>query len=373
MEAHDIQHLWRTPGQRAWKACLQFLFIAAMVLFIVRPADAGTYFMYRDQPLRLKAPKIFALPHQRLHPFDYRKEYTPGQDSRREWFTKSLPPLDPRVKSTVTFTVDFEDFLLECENSIRSVMTRNRETENTDSFLSWETQITEPLIGRAMDSGESGTSATRSRPEFRGPVHLAASGGEMQTAPEDMPLMLAGIARAITRDASIEVKIDTLVSLGSPGLRNVPFLLLYFAHEPRLAADEKNHLRQYLRGGGFALVSCEPPSVPDALLPLLLPDSQPGEVQVKSIPRSHSLYRSFFDLPDGVEVGPGASPTAEAPVGIWIKDRLAAVCMSRGSGFWKERAPDDPELKLLVNMVMFALGQPGGIATTGGGETGVPR
>ncbi len=358
MVSPDIHSMQRAKGFRAGGACLLLLVALWAGLLTVRNAAAGTYFMYRDKPLSLMHPRKFALSPQRIRPFDYRREYTPRLVFQWGQFTKSLPPLDPRVKSTLTFPVDFEGFLLECESSIRAVMIRNGEIGDY-RFEAPESSAPrmESPGGRAPDSGEG--AATTTDPlhgaEFRGPVHLAAAGGEMQTAPEDMTSMIAGLARAVSRNTPIAVQVDSLVALDSPGLRTVPFLLLSFAHEPRLSASEKNHLRQYLRGGGFALVYCDPPSDPEMLLSRLLPDSRPGEAQVKPVPREHPLYHSVFELTDVAEY-------ENAPSGLWIKERLAAVCLARKTGFWVERTPEDPELKLWVNLVVFALSQPGGIA-----------
>jgi hypothetical protein len=49
--------------------------------------------------------------------------------------------------------------------------------------------------------------------------------------------------------------------------------------------------------------------------------------------------------------------------GVWLDDRLVAVYSDKGYGAkWKDTSNNEPQLRMGVNMVIFALTQEGSIA-----------
>jgi hypothetical protein len=92
------------------------------------------------------------------------------------------------------------------------------------------------------------------------------------------------------------------------------------------------------------------------------------------IPNDHPLYHCFFDFdkaPRGSEldetIDEGKLRAGWEPVfyleGIWIKNRLVAIYSDKGYSIsWERDYDNDAQLKMGVNMIVFALTQKGGMA-----------
>ena len=119
----------------------------------------------------------------------------------------------------------------------------------------------------------------------------------------------------------------------------------------------------------------------------MLRDSLGAHARFLPIPASHPVYHSFFDFDDGPPQGAEMQLcTSQAwrggsgddrqllmsrPVhyleGIWFKGRLVAIYSNKGySQKWrrcytKYSANNEPQLKMGVNCVVFALTQTGSI------------
>jgi hypothetical protein len=114
----------------------------------------------------------------------------------------------------------------------------------------------------------------------------------------------------------------------------------------------------------------------------MLRDSLGNDAKFQPIPNDHPLYHCFFDF-DGPVQGSEVDMTSTSTVGdqgslargqsmakqvlylegIWLENRLVAVYSDKGYGMkWKDMTYNEPQLKIGVNMVVFALTQAGGIA-----------
>jgi len=112
-------------------------------------------------------------------------------------------------------------------------------------------------------------------------------------------------------------------------------------------------------------------------------DALGADAKFLPIENDHPLYHSFFDFdsgpPQGDEIGilqviediAGASYNKSKkmakPVlfleGIWLDERLVAIYCDKGYAHkWKNLSNNEPQLKMGVNMVVFALIQEGSIA-----------
>ena len=101
------------------------------------------------------------------------------------------------------------------------------------------------------------------------------------------------------------------------------------------------------------------------------------------IVNDHPLYHSFFDFSDGSpqgsdigyielveEFSPASvnksrklSKSVHYLEGIWLDERLVAIYSDKGYVVnWTQMSNNDPQLKMGVNMVVFALIQEGSIA-----------
>ena len=149
------------------------------------------------------------------------------------------------------------------------------------------------------------------------------------------------------------------VGLGDDGLFDVPFAHLAGVPETEviLSEAERRNLGQYLENGGFLFVEALGPygssedtsfvqSVKVAVLSVLGDD-----ITFSSLSEKHPLYTSFYDL-DGSSLS-----LVEGNI-----DGRTVMILSRLDLARRWIQDDDEALKLGVNLTVFALTQPGGIA-----------
>jgi hypothetical protein len=231
--------------------------------------------------------------------------------------------------------------------------------------------------------------------KVRGFVHIPTVWGEQLRVPDHMGRVTIGLVEAIKKYAGIVAKVDSPIYLSSQHLNEYPFLYIATDKAFELTKTERDNFENYLRNGGFAVL--------ESLWPQSSyfkgGDYSQGEISLKDmirgvleedarfspIPVSHSLYHYFFDFEDGPPQGsevvlvtpnyynesfngvdgryssmPKPRPYLE---GIFLDDRLAVVYSGKGYGSkWKEISNNDPQQKMAVNFVVYALTQDGGIA-----------
>ena len=121
----------------------------------------------------------------------------------------------------------------------------------------------------------------------------------------------------------------------------------------------------------------------EASLRQMLKDALGNDVQFLPIPNSHALYHSFEDFDDGPPNGSEINTSQVTTIeqlgetynrttmskqvfwleGITIKDRLVAIYSDKGyARSWEQEYENEPQLKMGINMVVYALIQEGGIA-----------
>jgi len=140
----------------------------------------------------------------------------------------------------------------------------------------------------------------------------------------------------------------------------------YFPFEVKAIGD-------YLKSGGFALFDNLQPwmdfSAAEASLRQFIRDALGSKARFQPIPNDHPIYHCFFEFEDGPPLGSEvfqmSGHTMARSVhyleGIWIDNRLAAVYSNKGYGRkWAARENNDPQLKIGINMVVYALLQAGG-------------
>ncbi len=230
---------------------------------------------------------------------------------------------------------------------------------------------------------------------IKGYVHIpAAVWGTFMRPAAVTRKSVPGLAEAAYRYTGLILKIDPPVFLNSPELRKYPFIYITADSIFDITPDEARGFRKYLDEGGFALM--EPYGIPDPVC--IWPRAAPSMIQmIKStfdnkfrriprepefkdltreiqeklgepvkmwlIPNTHEFYKSFFDLNisqgehavlDGVKCPNQPGNYLE---GIWRQRRLALVYSEKAFGrAWSEFG----DLRTGVNMLVFALSQPGG-------------
>lgn len=216
----------------------------------------------------------------------------------------------------------------------------------------------------------------RNKKNIKGFVYLARLRGN--TLYPAVPGALPQLVRFINENSGIRAKVAEDVYLDSKELFRCPFVYLT-AREPFEATrKEVENLREYLKSGGFVFVDNVYPkeeySPSEASLRKLIRDALGREARFEMIPNDHPLYHCFYDF-DGPPVG--AEVEAEVYMGgrlevvklvrhlegIFLDGRLAVVFSDKGYGIkWERGIDNEVQLRMGMNLVVYALTQEGSIA-----------
>ncbi len=211
---------------------------------------------------------------------------------------------------------------------------------------------------------------------LKGYLFLPASvRGDSLRPPASTRRAVTGLASALGTHTGIIVSPEKQLDLSSPDIFAYPFLVITAdtAFEPSPA--ETAILGNYLRGGGFVFMEACGASDGDGPLPSTasfrkLVKSALGQAgELRPIPNDHFLYHSRFDFDGGpprtrredTELS-GGQP-AGILEGAWDGERLAVVYSEKGyAESWGKPKGSEAFRMMGVNIVVFALTQPGGIA-----------
>jgi hypothetical protein len=165
-----------------------------------------------------------------------------------------------------------------------------------------------------------------------------------------------------------------------------PFVYIITDTAFELTEIESRNFGEYLRKGGFAVIDNGQPTYEygqaEAALRQMIRAALGNDANFQPIDNNHPLFHCFFDFPtppQGAEVSLSRGSTLEGQgrealttymskqvlylEGIWLDNRLVAIYSDKGYGLkWREMSNNDPQLRMGVNMVVFALTQSGGIA-----------
>ncbi|HCL31066.1 MAG TPA: hypothetical protein DIC52_21880 [Candidatus Latescibacteria bacterium] len=232
-------------------------------------------------------------------------------------------------------------------------------------------------LPRDFDTGQYGgvvLEDPQAKQNIQGFVYLSlAWGSRLRPA---YPRAIAALAEALNKDTHIRAKVTAHTSLGSAELHRRPFLYISAAEAFDLSSQELENLGRYIKSGGFVLVDNGRPDLgfgpAEASLRNMLSAALPGLGKPVKIPDRHAIYHSFFELqgpPFGGDYEPGAfaarqrPPPVESLEGIFVNGRLAVVYSDMGyGGFWQQPFENEPQLKMGINLVVFALTQQGSLA-----------
>jgi len=199
------------------------------------------------------------------------------------------------------------------------------------------------------------------------------------------PTALPNVKKMVEKMTDIKMELCDFIRMDSEELMNSPMVVLTGEGPFDYTAAEAENLGRYLRNGGFlffddsAVIMKGSPL--DNIARQLIRDALGKDIVFEKLPNDHRLYHCFFDF-DGPPVGfdfrggeDWAPKTHHAPYdhleGIYINGRLAVLISNKGyCKFWdhaymgeKSHGIGDPtrQLHFGVNIVVFALTQPGGI------------
>ena len=220
---------------------------------------------------------------------------------------------------------------------------------------------------------------------IRGNISIAYAWGDHFSPPQQYLRGIINLKDAMLKWTKIDTAMENHLLLGSPHLLDMAFVYVTTDNSFDLSDTERANVKKYLENGGFMMIENPQPRTEAgpaaAALKQMIRDALgSSRARFQLIPISNPIYHSFFDFndgpPNGSELGLSVSGTSQTsqmvqsvtkPVlyleGVWINDRLVVVFSNKGYIVkWTDMQSNDPQLKMGVNLIVFALTQEGGIA-----------
>jgi len=343
-------HPFGSPLARTGAAARGALLVACALALTFHQA-AGAYFMYRKMP-RSVATELFARSPKKLRPFEYRKTYTPRVVIQGRDFTKRLPPLDLKPRSPISFDLQLDEFLAECERRIHDELTALPSTDGGVSPTPEPTMTDEP---RMLEKSGPATSGARIQGRDG---RIAFVRGELVTPPDNALRALNRLAEAVKRSTGEEIHTSGPVPLTTKGLAGVSFILFSSDTRCELTEAEGTALVRYLLEGGFVWVDGDPSGYAKSGFEAAIQETarigSESPVRIKPIPNEHPIYHCVFALSEGLPRNADA-PSPQPLDGVWIGGRLAGAIADRTlAALWNDPSADDRYLAFGVNLVVFA-------------------
>jgi hypothetical protein len=200
------------------------------------------------------------------------------------------------------------------------------------------------------------------------------------------PTAVEELMRYMRDHTEINARIEgTTLEFSDPRILDAP--MIYVTGNDavlQISATEKTNLGEYLKNGGFLYAEEIRQSDADnglagkeagvsgtpfdrqfkALMKDLLVLGSDGSKWQK-VPKSHPLYYSFWDFPDGPPMGGAPAGNVFDLEMLELRGRVAVVFSDLNiSWYWGDPLADARErgLQFGVNLIVYALTQPGGIA-----------
>ena len=332
-------------------------------------------------------------------PFEFKKRRVP---KRR--MTRKVASAKPRVMRTITTRINSPDIF----GTIRTF------DYSVDSGASMGVEVVEPDIQAAeitsskdpekrismqdefldlasLDTGKYKAMVIQDptdKRNIKGFVYLAlAWGNDLEP---DTQRAIPQLVEAVNKHTQINASVENHLFLDSRDLFKSPFVYVTENNQFELTKKEIENLGLYMRSGGFVMADNGQPTYEygpaEAGLRGMFEDALGREARVQILPNDHPIYHSFFDFDDGPPPGGevqetvwvlGATTQSGAtsgyrmfqpkPVpyleGIYLGDRMVGIYSDKGYGWkWEQEYENDPQLKMGVNIVVFALTQKGSIA-----------
>lgn len=230
---------------------------------------------------------------------------------------------------------------------------------------------TEFLDLNALDTGKYKGMVIQdpaNKQNIRGFIYLGVAWGSVLRPANQRAI--PQLVRSINQYTQINAEVDDQMFLDSRALFKTPFVYISASRSFELTQHEIENLAEYLRAGGFVLAenadAGKEYSPAEASLREMFKQALGREARFVPISNDHPLYHAFFDFdgppPGQVLVGRNARQVNYLE-GIFLRDRLVAVYSNKNYGsYWQVEAENEPQLKMGINFVIFALTQKGSIA-----------
>jgi len=378
----------------------QKLLFLGLLVAVSFHAAIGAYYMFKKTEVKVVKPPTMELVIRRPRmrkAFEFKKKRVQKRIYEKRQITERKPTAQIETKQISTAdvmgTVVSYEFETEMETEIQHEvfvpegleieMTATREPEKQISMKE------EMISLDDLDTGQFRAMIIQdpsNKQEIKGFIYIATAWGAQLRPPDELKRAVINLVEAVNRYTNINAKVDSHLFLDHRRLFETPFVYITADVAFELTEIEKTNFGNYLRNGGFAVLDNGTPKheygQAEASLRQMLRDSLGSDYKPLPIPNEHPLYHCFFDYDDGPPQGSelglvstdatGATQGANLATmakavhyleGIWLDERLVAIYSDKGYAFkWKDMSNNEPQLKVGVNMVVFALTQEGSIA-----------
>ena len=229
----------------------------------------------------------------------------------------------------------------------------------------------------AQPPGYSASDIPISRISGTGSIGIAQVWGEQLKPPASIPRAIINLKDALLRWTNLSATVENQLLLGNSDLSGFPVLFISADTAFQLTETEKKNLKEYLKKGGFLVVdnaaAAKDNSPAGASLKEMIKDAV-GSSRLEPIPNSNPIFHTPFELggpPAGdvynwQQVGLDRSnkPVMKIPeeskslLGASVNGKLAVVYSNMGySVKWSAETGNDPQLKLGVNLILYAMNQ----------------
>ena len=378
----------------------QKLLFLGLLVAVSLHAAVGAYYMFKKTEVKVARPLTMELIVRRPRmkkAFEFKKKRVQKRIFEKKEIQQRQPTAKIETKQISTMdmmgTVDSYEFESEIKTDVETEvfvtdgieieMTATREPDRKISMKE------EMISLEDLDTGQFKAMVIQdpnNRQDIKGFVYIATAWGAQLRPPDELKRAVINLVEAVNRYTNIEAKVDTHLFLDHRKLFDTPFVYITATEAFELTEIERKKFGQYLRNGGFAVADNGVPKAEfgqaEASLRQMFRDALGADAKFLPIENDHPLYHSFFDFdygpPQGDELGliqyNFAHATAQKksikmakPVhyleGIWLNERLVAIYSDKGYAHkWKNLSNNIPQLKMGVNMVVFALIQEGSIS-----------
>jgi len=369
--------------QRLEKETQKLLFLGLLVAVSFHAA-LGSYFIFKKTEVKVVKPPTMELVIRRprmTKPFEFKKQRIKQREYQKKEIVERRPTAEIKTKEAATSLMgsvtsyDFGEMNIDAgadlvvTESINIEMTASREPEKQISMKE------EMISLDDLDTGQYKAMIIQDpsdKQSVKGFIYIATLWGSLFEPAFKRSVI--HLQDAVNRYTSINAKVDKHLFIDSRKLYDTPFVFLSLQNQAEINEIEARNLGDYLRQGGFAVFDNGNPrdefGAAEASLRQFLRDALGADAKFLPIPNTHPIYHCFFDFndgpPQGAEVGTSGSSLSKQVLyleGITIDDRLVAIYSDKGyAEKWEADTNNEPQLKMGVNMVVFALTQEGSIA-----------
>jgi hypothetical protein len=350
--------------------------------FIIHPPEIQRASTGVRKPFAPEIPAAIAIPFRRplvdmYPPMESVAVFSPGGGDTLRFPEPKLPGGEETLRK------------MEAEESSISRLPDNR-VSLKEEMVTLEDLDTGKYGGKAVRGGDGGR-------EIRGFLHIPTVWGSQLSIPDDLKRTVIGLAEGMNRYLGIRAGASPHLYLSSDHIFRMPFLYITTGSAFELTPAERDNFARYLRNGGFAFLDNGTPaydrSPAESSLRQMLRDALGCHARLEPIPPSHPIYHCFFEFPDGPPRGaenepqiahisgaaaePAYATTLLNPVryleGVFLDGELVAVYSNKGYSKklsqrpfyseygWVYSLDNTPQLKMGVNLVVYALTREGGM------------